>query len=242
VQIYSLTNNYHRRLELTGLSQERWDAKTVDMTTLRRPDGSGGPLSENERIDDIQFYIDPAAELLIDDIVLYDAAPADAVTGSNGDPTKSAGAMKFPSRIIFTGWFDTGKQGQEWPGTFEIVPHRPPRTWKAARAVADPETGEARLRVNLRGQRPVGHEANLFLRYSLTKAANLSVKLRDSRSSVEWTSRPVTPSETGWTQATIRLTIAGAPRKTLHADELVLSADRGATLLVDDVLLYEPAR
>ena len=41
----------------------------------RRPDGSGGPLAEDERIDDIQFYIDPRAELLIDDIVLYEAAP-----------------------------------------------------------------------------------------------------------------------------------------------------------------------
>src|SRR6186997_219715 len=49
VQIYSLTNGYHRHLVLTGLPQERWEAATVDMTQCRRPDGTGGPLAEDER-------------------------------------------------------------------------------------------------------------------------------------------------------------------------------------------------
>jgi len=40
------------------------------MTEMRRPDGMGGPLSEPERIDDIQFYVDPRAGVLIDDVVL----------------------------------------------------------------------------------------------------------------------------------------------------------------------------
>ena len=53
VQIYSLTNGYHRCLTLTGLPQEKWESGTVDMTAVRRPDGSGGPLSENERISTI---------------------------------------------------------------------------------------------------------------------------------------------------------------------------------------------
>ena len=92
------------------------------MTQMRRPDGTGGPLAEDERIDDIQFYVDPRAELLIDDIVLYDAA-------ADGEK------RPFPKRILFTGWFDTGKQGKEWPGDFEIVNHEKPRTWKCARAV-----------------------------------------------------------------------------------------------------------
>src|SRR5207253_1641391 len=74
VQLYTLSKGYHRHLTLTGLPQEKWQEMTVDMTQARRPDGSGGPLSEDERIDDIQFYADPSAELLIDDIVLYDAA------------------------------------------------------------------------------------------------------------------------------------------------------------------------
>lgn len=132
VQIFSLTNNYHRRLFLNDLPQDEWRDGLVDMTRLRRPDGSGGPLSENERIDDIQFYVDPKAELWIDDIVLYDE-------GRDG---------LFPRRVIFTGGFDTGARGKEWPGEFEIVPHEKPRTWKFARAK------DGRLRVDLRGERP----------------------------------------------------------------------------------------
>ena len=68
-------------------------------------DGSGGPLAKDERIDDIQFYVDPRAELLIDDIVLYEAAP----------PGET---RPFPRRVIFAGWFDTGRQcfrrGEPW--------------------------------------------------------------------------------------------------------------------------------
>ena len=92
-QIYSLTNNYHRRLELANLDQGHWQSADIDLTQARRPDGSGGPLAVDERIDDIQFYIDPGAELLIDDIVLYDASSDSAAT--------------LPRRVIFTGWFDT---------------------------------------------------------------------------------------------------------------------------------------
>jgi hypothetical protein len=55
---------------LTNLPQGRWETATADMTSVRRPNGSGGPLAEDERIDDIQFYVHPRAELLIDDIVL----------------------------------------------------------------------------------------------------------------------------------------------------------------------------
>jgi hypothetical protein len=133
VQIFSLTNNYHRRLLLPGLPQGEWRDACVDMTLLRRPDGSGGPLSEGERIDDIQFYVDLKAELWIDDIVLFDAGTA---------------PLPFPRRVIFTGGFDTGAQGKEWPGDFDIVQHEKPRTWKCARS------REGKLRVDLRGERP----------------------------------------------------------------------------------------
>ena len=82
---------------------------------MRRPDGSGGPLAENERIDDIQFYVDPRAELLIDDVILYDAAA--------GGETRP-----FPKRVSFTGWFDTAEsqalldyQEHDWPATLAWV-------------------------------------------------------------------------------------------------------------------------
>ena len=125
VQIYSLTNGYHRHLTLTDLPQEKWTDLTVDMTKARRPDGTGGPLSEGERIDDIQFYVEPTAELIIDDIFLYDAA----VEGEK---------RPFPKKVFFTGWFDSGKQGQEWPGTFEIALNKG-YFWHAAKAVPDPK-------------------------------------------------------------------------------------------------------
>src|SRR5262249_13535262 len=108
VQIYSLTNGYHRHLVLKDLPQKKWQNLTVDMTQARRPDGTGGPLSEGERIDDIQFYVEPTAELIIDDVFLYDAA----VEGEK---------RPFPKKVHFTGWFDSGKQGREWPGTFDIA-------------------------------------------------------------------------------------------------------------------------
>jgi hypothetical protein len=72
--------------------------------------------------------------LIIDDIVLYDAAPA-------GEP------QPFPRRVLFTAWFNTGKQGVEWPGDFEIVNNEPPLTWKEARSVGNPQTGQPWIRV-----------------------------------------------------------------------------------------------
>src|SRR5205823_13686557 len=49
VQIFSLSSNYHHQILLTNLPQTRWQPATVDMRKARRPDGSGGPLSEDER-------------------------------------------------------------------------------------------------------------------------------------------------------------------------------------------------
>ena len=100
VQIFSLTREDNYSILLANLPQNQWQAATVDMTRLTRNDGAAGHLSEDERIDDIQFYVEPPAQVTIDDIVLYDAAAED-----EKEP--------FPARIIFTGWFDTGAQG-EW--------------------------------------------------------------------------------------------------------------------------------
>ena len=136
VQLYSLTNGYHRYLSVSGLVQGKWAEGCVDMTQMRRPDGTGGSLSSDERIDDIQFYIDPRAELLIDDIILYEAATTDE-------------KRPFPKRIVFTAWFDTGKQGKEWPGDFEIVAHEKPRTWKYAKSVKGPDN-EQIIRLGMR--------------------------------------------------------------------------------------------
>ena len=64
IQIYSLSKGYHRQLTLTDLPQGQWQSATVDVTEARRPDGSGGALAEDERIDDIQFYVVAGKKLI----------------------------------------------------------------------------------------------------------------------------------------------------------------------------------
>jgi hypothetical protein len=221
VQLYTLTNGYHRYLSVSGLEQGKWLDGCVDMTKMRRPDGSGGALATDERIDDIQFYVDPRAELLIDDTVLYDAAPA-----SEKRP--------FPNRLLFTGWFDTGRQGVEWPGNFEIVPHEKPRSWKSAKSVVN-KSGEPSLLIGLRGVRKLAPRTELTFKYSIDTTETVQVHLRNSGTGqivpIEWM-----PEKKGeWAETTLKFQGENA-----SADELRFVLPKGSTLFVDDVLLYEP--
>ncbi len=228
VQIYSLTRNYHRFLTLANLPQGSWQSATVDMTQARRPDRSGGPLAEDERIDDIQFYIAPDAELLIDDIVLYDAGPE-----RDGERPREP----FPNRFLFTGWFDTGKQGTEWPGDFEIVPHQSPLTWKAAKWVTNPKTNLVWIRVGLRGERPLGAMNRLRFRYRVAGTGDITVTLANSRSGEEWQALVSDAARGRWAEATVDF--EGGQQNAM-ADELHFAVAKGAEIFVDDVLLFEP--
>jgi hypothetical protein len=225
VQIYSLTNGYHRHLVLTGLPQGKWQEATVDMTVARRPDGTGGPLSEGERIDDIQFYTDPTAELVVDDIVLYDAAGADE-------------KRSFPRKVHFTGWFDSGKQGKEWPGAFDIVPDKG-YYWHAARSVPNAD-GVPWVRLHLRGLRPLGRTTALSFRYRLTGATSLVVTVGGGKG-VGHTLEVRGLAEGRWAQATVDITRApGGGAMERSADQVHFVLPKGAELLLDDVLLFEP--
>jgi inosine-uridine nucleoside N-ribohydrolase len=228
VQLYSLSNGYHRCLMLKGLPEGKWQEGNVDMTQMRKPDGTGGPLSENERIDDIQFYADPRAELLIDDIVLYDAA----------DEMEK---RPFPKRFLFTGWFDSGKQGKEWPGNFEIAP-KAGFMWHAATTVPHPKVKDrVWINIGLRGDRPIGDATHLTFRYKVQGADAMTVAL-ESPNFVE----PIAMDVKGlkkdeWTQAT--LDFASARLKLRKGDsvrEVNFSVPASAQLWVDDVLLHEP--
>lgn len=199
VQLFSLSNNYHRQLVLRRLPEDVWSDARVDMTLLRRPDGSGGPLAENERVDDIQFYVSPSAELWIDDILLYDA-------GSGPEP--------FPRRVIFTGGFDTGAQGKEWPGDFEIVPHEKPRAWKFARAK------NGRLRVELRGERPCG---NGRVRVLARRRGAAQLTIGASTLKLDG---PLNE----WTRHDLAFTSPGSLKEVLFTGDVD----------VDDLLIYEP--
>jgi len=230
VQLYSLTNGYHRYLSVDGLVRNEWRHATVDMTLMRRPDGSGGPLSENERIDDIQFYVDPRAHLLIDDVVLYEEA-------TEGEK------RRFPKRILFTGWFDTGKQGKEWPGDFEIVNHDKPRMWKCARAVQPRELAAGWIRVHLRGDRRMAPVTELTFDYRLAGADRLSVELAHSKSKRAWRHELAGLRQGEWSTATVRFALPDAAERDVWADEVrfFLPPGGGSGLWIDDVLLYEPA-
>ncbi|HEY7155898.1 MAG TPA: nucleoside hydrolase [Gemmataceae bacterium] len=225
VQIYSLTKGYHRYLALTGLPQGRWESATVDMTRCRRPDGGGGPLSADERIDDIQFYADPAAELLIDDIVLYEAA-------AEGEK------WPFPKRMLFTGWFDTGKQGKEWPGDFDIVPHKPPRKWKVAKSVLDAKRDAPWIRLDLRGERTLGEKTHLRFRYHASGADTMRVALVN-RKTKERRVLDVKELRKGeWVETMLDLT--KQTRAGQRVDEIQFLLPKGVELSIDDLLLYEP--
>jgi hypothetical protein len=224
VQLYSLSNGYHRYLSLKGLPQGEWRDGAVDMTQMRRPDGSGGPLSADERIDDIQFYVDPRAELLIDDVVLYDAAPA-------GEK------RPFPKSFVFTGWFDTGEQGKEWPGDFEIVGHEKPLTWDAARSVVNKETGEPWVRLHLRGLRPLPAKSALRFRYRVSDAGEMTVSLVNAKTNQRIDRKAGPLAQGQWSETTVEFDAAGREGLS-EVDEIHFVLPKGATLLLDDVLLY----
>jgi len=225
IQLYSLTNGYHRYLSLEKLETEKWLSGTVDMTQMRRPDGSGGPLSERERIDDIQFYVDPRAQVLIDDIVLFDAA-------APGEK------RPFPKRILFTAWFDTGAQGKEWPGDFEIVGHGTPNAGKAARSVKNAD-GDSWIRLSLRGERRLGALTELSFRYRLSEGTALRVELRNSKTKRTF-AKELKELKTGqWSETTVAFDHVAA-KADLMVDDVVLLPSKNAELWIDDLLLYEP--
>lgn len=230
VQIYSLTNGYHRCLTLKGLPQGKWMEGTVNMQDARKPDGSGGPLSENERIDDIQFYCDPRAEMLIDDIVLYDAAVEKET-------------RPFPKRIMFTGWFDSGKQGKEWPGTFEIA-QKEGHFWHAAKSVVDPSKKFAEIHIELRGERSFSPNTEIFFRYKLNGDDKVIVVLESGQG------KKVVVTMDGFKQNEWADAIVGLNKKlpptakeitSLTGVTFILFSPR-ATLWIDDLLLYEPGK
>lgn len=229
VQIYTLSKGYHRFLTLTNLKQNAWRSATVDMTKCRRPDGSGGPLSKDERIDDIQFYTAPDAELLIDDIVLYDAA-------MKGDATE-----KFPRRFLFTGWFDTGKQGREWPGDFKIVLHEKPRTWDFAESVLNKKTGQPWIRVDLRGRRPLSAKTRVRFQYRLSTKSPIRVVLRNAKTGRDFTHTLKSHTVGKWSDTMIDFAIPKTRKGELGAvSEIQFHTANGATLHIDDLLIYEP--
>ena len=227
VQIFSLTREDNFSFMLADLPQNRWEAATVDMTRLTCNDGAAGHLSEDQRIDDIQFYVEPGARVIIDDIVLFDAAL---------DDEKEA----FPARILFSGWFDTGQQGREWPGEFRILPHERPRTWKMAASVVNEQTKKHWLRIGLRGQRPLAKQLRLRFKYKLVGAGDKAVEVALVNHTTG-ESRPAMLKDLvadQWSAASVDLN----GKEPNSADEIHILLPAGAEMFIDDLLLYEPGK
>jgi hypothetical protein len=159
--------------------------------------------------------------LLIDDIVLYDAAP----------PGEK---RPFPKRIVFTAGFDSGKQGKEWPGKFEIAANRG-YFWHAAKSVVDPDSGLPHLLVGMRGERSLDESAHLSFRYRVTGTDSLRVRLGKD-TTVELKNL----SQGKWAEATVDFSTRA--RKGDRVDEVRFLLPKGAELFVDDLLLYTPGK
>lgn len=224
VQIFSLTREINRELMLTNLAQRRWEPVSVDVTDLRSSAGNGGSFAEGERIDDLQFYVNSKADLLIDDIVLFEAAP-------------ETEKQPFPKRIIFTAWFDTGKQGAEWPGSnFEIVSLEKPLTGKAAKSVLASGGEKPWIRLQMRGFRRLSDVNHLRFRYRLKGTKKMTVVLANSQGGRIRTELSDL-QEGSWQEATA---IFKEDPEMPFADEILFRVAADVELMVDDVLLFEP--
>lgn len=80
VQIFDATDQDNRHVDVQ-LVPERWSNLYVDFTRdAKRNDGSDTPFSPGHVVDDLFFFVEPsgdrAVELLVDEVVLYDAGDA----------------------------------------------------------------------------------------------------------------------------------------------------------------------
>jgi hypothetical protein len=114
--------------------------------------------------------------------------------------------------------------------------------------VLNPKTESPWIRVLLRGERPLGDVTQLRFRYHLTEADTMRVLLmnRTAKDSHFVELKGLKKGE--WSETTLDFTAdskrgdgtAAKPAKGDKVDEIQFLLPKGATLLVDDVLLYEP--
>jgi hypothetical protein len=82
VQIFDLTDMDNRHIHLDGLTTGAWQTRYLDFTNdARRNDGSRTPFAAGHKVDDLFCFVQPdgaePVELLIDDVVLFDAGRRD---------------------------------------------------------------------------------------------------------------------------------------------------------------------
>ena len=77
-----------------------------------------------------------AAEKLLEDRRAADSTLTEDTKRSIDRHVPPGEKRPFPKKVHFTAWFDSGKQGKEWPGTFDIAFNKG-FYWHAAKAVPD---------------------------------------------------------------------------------------------------------
>lgn len=80
-QIFDATDQDNRHVDLSNLEQKKWKFIYVDFTRDgKRNDGSNTPFAAGHKVDDLFFFVEPdgaePVELLIDEVVLFDAGEA----------------------------------------------------------------------------------------------------------------------------------------------------------------------
>ena len=78
VQVFDATDQDNRHVRLKGLKQGAWATQYVDFTADgKKNDGKQTPFAAGHKVDDLFFFVEPDGgkdvELLIDEVVLYDA-------------------------------------------------------------------------------------------------------------------------------------------------------------------------
>lgn len=78
VQIFDLTAQDNRHIDLHGLPEGSWQSIMLDFTRdSMRNDGSKKPLTTGHQVDDLFFFLPAISgknpDLWIDEVVLYDA-------------------------------------------------------------------------------------------------------------------------------------------------------------------------
>jgi hypothetical protein len=73
-QVFDLTDGDNRHVRLRDLRQGEWAFTIVDFTRDgRRNDGRQTPFAAGHKVDDLFFFVEEGADLLVDEVVLFDA-------------------------------------------------------------------------------------------------------------------------------------------------------------------------
>ena len=196
VQIYSLTNGYHRYLSLTGLPQEKWQAGTVDMT-------AGAPARRQRR---------PAVRERAHRRHPVLRRSAGRAAHRRHRPVRRRRCRERSGRFRSASSSPAGST----PASRARSGRARSRScrkkgyfWKAAKSVENPKLDAPWIRLHLRGERPLGETTQLFFRYRLEGADALKVVLVNRTQKTNHVVELKDLKKGDWAEATVDFNAAG---------------------------------